>query len=241
VAIPNSANPNSLAINTPKVKEKNFYYIFGASIMRPLLNLIAKKVWIGIENIPKSDGAIIVANHTSYLDGLFLAHMLYDFGRPPRFLVKSALFHTPIIGRIFRGADQIEVIRNSERAHLAIDAAVSKLAQGKIVGIFPEGTLTLDPNHWPQAGKTGAARLAATTGVPIIPVAIWGGHKIIPTYKKAFYPIPRKKIYVVCGPKISLENQSFDPENKAQMEKLTEIIMKEITILLEKLRAELVE
>jgi len=86
------------------------WFRFGANIVRPLLNLIAKRDWRGAENIPKSGAAIAVCNHISYVDPLLFTHFLYENGRAPRYLGKASLFKLPIIGRVLLGAGAQKIL-----------------------------------------------------------------------------------------------------------------------------------
>ena len=150
------------------------WFRFGADLVRPLLNLIAKRDWRGVENLPKSGAAIAVCNHISYVDPLLFTHFLYNNGRAPRYLGKASLFKLPIIGRVLLGAGQIPVERETSVASDALQHAIAFLKAGHLLGVYPEGTLTRDANYWPMKAKTGIARLAILTQVPVIPCAQWG-------------------------------------------------------------------
>ena len=158
------------------------------------------------EHIPREGGFVISPNHCTYADPLAFAHFVYDSGRPPRFLAKEALFRVPIIGRLLRAADQIPVYRNSTLATSAFREAVRAVEEGKCVGIFPEGTLTRDPDLWPMRGKTGAARVALETRCPVIPVAQWGPQEILERYGKRVHLFPRKTMHVLAGPPVDLSD-----------------------------------
>lgn len=120
----------------------------------------------------------MAGNHLSYLDPFAHAYFVVKAGRRPRFLAKRELFDAPLVGRALRGSGQIPVERGTgdrsalEEAHRAIDA-------GEVVVIYPEGTTTsTNPDFSPGRGKTGAVRLSLMTGVPILPVATWGGQYV---------------------------------------------------------------
>ena len=99
-------------------------------------------------------------------------------GRRPRFLAKDDLFRIPVIGTVIRGTRQIPVARGTGSATAALAAAERSLAQGEVVVIYPEGTVTTRPDHLPMQGKTGVARLALSSGVPIIPLVSWGSQAV---------------------------------------------------------------
>ncbi len=204
----------------------------------PILNLIAKRDWQGGENIPKSGPVIVASNHTSYIDVLFFTHFLFRNGRAPRYLGKSEIFQVPILGKIFLAAGQIPVERESANAAKAIDHAVAILGAGHLLGIYPEGTLTRDPNHWPMVAKTGLARLAIITRSPVIPVAQWGNQIVMPTYGKKIKFFPRTQIHVHAGKALDL-SQWYGRENEPNaLVEATAFVMREVTSLLEEIRGE---
>jgi 1-acyl-sn-glycerol-3-phosphate acyltransferase len=122
---------------------------------------------------------IIVANHTSYADGLLLMLACRRLGRSVRLLAKSGLFKVPVVGGAIRRLGFIPVERGSATATQSLDVAADALARGEAVGLFPEGRITEDPNGWPERAKTGAVRLALRTGAPIIPVAMSGADRLV--------------------------------------------------------------
>ncbi|MDK8346496.1 lysophospholipid acyltransferase family protein [Brevibacterium sp. UMB1308A] len=140
-------------------------------------------------NIPKDGPAILAVYHASLLDPVFVALSLWSNGRLPRFMAKSSLF-TGIIGRPMRALGQIPVLRDSATASDALKYARKALDAGECVVIYPQGTLTKNPELWPENFKTGAARLALESGVPIVPVAHWGTSALMPpgAKKPAFKP-----------------------------------------------------
>ncbi|MDO5727884.1 MAG: lysophospholipid acyltransferase family protein, partial [Bowdeniella nasicola] len=148
---------------------------------QPLVALYTKPTWIGAEKLP-SGGFIAVSNHVTNIDALTFGHFLVGNDVPVKFMAKQELFDTPIVGWVVSRADQIPVRRGTNSAVAALTAAKAALSRGECVGIFPEGTLTRDPDMWPMRGKTGAARLALETGVPVIPIAQWGTQDAIGRY-----------------------------------------------------------
>ena len=214
------------------------WFRFGADLIRPLLNLIAKRDWRGIENIPKSGAAIAVCNHISYVDPLIFTHFLYDNGRAPRYLGKASLFKLPIIGRVLLGAGQIPVERETSSASQSLEHAIAFLNSGHLLGVYPEGTLTRDENYWPMKAKTGIARLAILTQVPVIPCAQWGAQKILPAYSKKVKLFPRTKVIVVAGKPLDFSKWYGKAEDPVALEEATAFVMSAITRLLEDLRNE---
>ena len=129
----------------------------------------------GLERVPAEGPVIVAGNHLSYLDPLAHGLFVVRAGRRPRFLAKQELFDTAFVGTVLRGAHQISVQRGAgDRS--PIDDATRAVEQGEVVVIYPEGTTTTTNEDFsPGRGKTGAVRLSIATGIPILPVATWGG------------------------------------------------------------------
>ncbi len=199
---------------------------------------MTKKDWHGGENLPTTGGFIAVSNHITYADPLTFAHYLYNNGYPPRFLAKSGLFKNPITGFLLRKLDQVPVYRGTFKAKEAVDEGLSFLARGDMIAMFPEGTLTRDPDLWPMVARTGAARMALESGAPVYPVAQWGAQRLLGRYKKLLKPIPRKKVSIVAGPEIDLDDLRAQPITKATMREATDRIMATLTSMVEQLRGE---
>jgi len=224
---------------TPSGKRPlSFAYRLAVSIVRPLMMLFTKRDWRGWEHLPTSGGFVVAPNHVSHLDPFAFAHYLYDSGHPPFFLGKESVFRVPVVGAILRGAEQIPVFRNTGRAADAFRAAVAAVEDGKCVGVYPEGTLTRDPDLWPMVGKTGAARIALTTRCPVIPVAQWGPQDMLAPYSRRPRLLPRKTMHVLAGPPVDLTDLYGHPLDGAVLREATNRIMAAITALLEELRGE---
>jgi 1-acyl-sn-glycerol-3-phosphate acyltransferase len=131
----------------------------------------------GAHRVPTFGPVILASNHISYLDPLVLAYLADRRHRKVRFLAKAELFQKTGLGWGLRQMGQIPVERNSESAATSLDAAVEALRAGECVVVFPEGTISLDLE--PMAARTGTARLAAASGVPVTPVGLWGAHRIL--------------------------------------------------------------
>jgi 1-acyl-sn-glycerol-3-phosphate acyltransferase len=136
----------------------------------------------GAEHIPATGPVVLASNHVSYLDPLTLAWVADRRGRHVRFLAKAELFDKRGLGPLLRAAHQIPVQRGKVEAGDALHAAVAALEQGECVAVFPEGTISQDLE--PMAGKSGTARLAQRAGVPVVPVGLWGTHRILTKGRK---------------------------------------------------------
>jgi 1-acyl-sn-glycerol-3-phosphate acyltransferase len=220
----------------PDPRRSNRAYRNLARLVRPLLFAMTRPDWHGAEHLPTDRGFIAAANHMTNIDPLTFAHYLYDSGVAPRILAKSSLFTVPVLGPALRATGQIPVYRNTAQAGDSLRAAVEAIEAGECVAVFPEGTLTRDPDLWPMVGKTGIARLALTTRAPVIPVAQWGPQDLLGQYKKVIKPFPRKKVTVVAGPPVDLDDLYGRPLDSATLREATERVMTAITTLLEGVR-----
>jgi 1-acyl-sn-glycerol-3-phosphate acyltransferase len=139
----------------------------------------------GAHRVPTYGPVILASNHISYLDPLVLAYLADRRRRRVRFLAKAELFDKRGLGWGLRRIRQIPVHRNTSDAAASLADAVAALEHGECVAVFPEGTISLDLE--PMPGKTGAARLAAATGVPVTPVGLWGAHRLLFKGRKAHW------------------------------------------------------
>ncbi|MGW5263563.1 lysophospholipid acyltransferase family protein [Microbispora sp. NPDC004025] len=128
----------------------------------------------GTERIPRSGGAVLVSNHVSYLDFIFAGFAAHPAGRLVRFMAKKEVFDHPVSGPLMRGMHHIPVDRSAGAG--AYDAAVRALKDGEIVGNFAEATISR--SFTIKEIKNGPIRMAAEAGVPVIPVALWGGQRL---------------------------------------------------------------
>src|SRR5215207_3003711 len=156
-----------------------FWFGLVVSIIKPFLRIWTKQDFRGQEFVPRTGGMVFVTNHISHFDPLVLGLFIWECRRVPRLLGKASVFKLPVLGRILAGAGQIPVYRDSAEAADAFRAAVAAVEQGECVGVYPEGTITRDPDLWPMTGKTGAARIALMTGCPVIPIGQWGAQEIM--------------------------------------------------------------
>ena len=183
---------------------KGFWLQLAVVVIKPLSLTLTRRDWRGREHVPPSGGVILAVNHVSYVDPLLLAHFVYSCGRLPRFLAKAEVFRLPLAGRVVRGAGQIPVLRRTPDAAQALSAAVAALQRGECLVIYPEGTITKDPQMWPMRARTGVARLALMTGAPVIPVAQWGAQEIWGRDRRLRL-LPRRRIRMLAGPPVDLE------------------------------------
>lgn len=222
-------------IPVPK-SEKSLGFRTVAFFLAPILRLFFNVKTEGLEKLPKG-GYVLVGNHLSYLDPFAFAYSVYiHMKRVPHYLAKESLFRVPVLSWILPRVGQIPVYRTGRSNEEPLRAAKDFLKAGLVVVVFPEGTLTRDPELWPMRGKTGAIRMAAELGVPIVPAAHWGVHKVMGNYEKKIRPNPFHTVTVKIGDPIHLdlgENPSAKKINDA-----TEMVMQKMAQLVGEMRGE---
>jgi 1-acyl-sn-glycerol-3-phosphate acyltransferase len=207
-------------------------------VLAPLLRILIRNKWAGLENIPRKGGVILAPNHISYVDWGIDGLLLRNRGRYPVFLIKESMFRVKFIGHFLSKAGQLPVRRGQADAALVLRDAEKRLAEGAAVIIYPEATATRDPDLWPMVSKTGVARLALATGAPVIPVAHWGTHDILPYGSKKVRLFPRKTVRTVAGPPVDLSQWAGQQSSAKALRAATAVIMGEVTALLAQLRGE---
>ena len=215
-----------------------FWLRLAVVVIYPAVSVFFKVRWRGREHVPRSGGAIVVVNHVSYVDPLVFARFVWDSGRTPRFLAKDSLFRLFFIGRVLRGADQIPVSRGTADAQTSLRHAVAALGRGEVVCIYPEGTVTKDPDYWPMVGRTGVARLALATDVPVIPVAQWGPQETVDVELRRFKPFPRHEVVCQAGSPVDLSAYRGRPMTAELLREVTDEIMVRVRDQLAELRGE---
>jgi len=212
---------------------------FSRAVLHPGVRLLIRCRWQGKENIPKTGGIILAPNHMSYIDWATIA--LFSDGyahRYPVFMIKSGIFEVKVIGPMMHKFGQLPVYRGRGDAGLVLKQAEQALRAGAAVIVYPEGTATRDPGLWPMVGKTGAARLALTTGAPVVPIAQWGAQAILPYGSKKLHLFPRKTVRMVAGPPVDLSAYTGQRLGASTLRAATADIMADITGLLAKIRQE---
>jgi 1-acyl-sn-glycerol-3-phosphate acyltransferase len=218
--------------------QRNWQFRLVAGVMAPVLRLFFNIKTSGIENLPRG-GYILVGNHVSYLDPLAFAYSVYiHMKRIPHYLAKESLFRIPVVGKILPKVGQIPVYRGGKSNEEPLRVAKEYLAAGQVVIVFPEGTLTRDPDLWPMRGKSGAIRLALELGLPVVPAAHWGVEKVLGNYSKKFRPNPFHTVRVEIGKPIYFEKPKNDALTAKEMADATDRIMREVANLVGQMRGE---
>ena len=150
-------------------------------VVRPESFPYARFDYAGLENIPERGPALLAANHRSYFDVVALAIIAARLGRPVRFLGKRQIFDAPVVGQIARALGGISVDRGSGSDQPLRDAQRA-LEAGELLVILPQGTIPRGEAFFDPVlrAKTGTARLAAMTGVPVVPIGLWGTEAVWP-------------------------------------------------------------
>jgi 1-acyl-sn-glycerol-3-phosphate acyltransferase len=188
-------------------------YSVARNALLPPLRFGIEWVMEGVHLVPVRGPVILASNHTSYLDPLVMAYLCDRRHRRARFLAKQELFNKRGFGSLLRQIHQIPVARNTADASASLDAAVDALKAGECVCVFPEGTISLDLE--PMAGKTGTARLAAASGVPVTPVGLWGAHRMLFKGRKPRWRWGVAESVVVGSPvRVSPDDDVYDATDR---------------------------
>lgn len=219
-------------------RKLGFWYRFAVAVLKPPFLLVARRDWRHADRLPASGGIVVVPNHISQIDPLVMAHFLHDHHRPPRILAKASVFTWPFAGRVIRGAGQIPVYRETADAGSALRDAVAAVHRGEAVVVYSEGTITRDPLLWPMRGKTGAARIALTTGCPVFPLAMWGPQAVMPPYTVKLRLWPRRTFHVSLGPAVDLDDLRGRPQTPEVLATAMDRIMAALAAEVGQLRGE---
>jgi putative phosphoserine phosphatase/1-acylglycerol-3-phosphate O-acyltransferase len=194
----------------------------------PALFPYARFDFDGIENIPSSGPAIIVANHRSYFDTVAVGLTVLKAGRSPRFLGKKEVFDAPVVGALASALGGIRVERGTGSQE-PLKKAAEALAGGEAVALMPQGTIPRGKEFFnPKLkGRYGAARLAAMTGAPVIPVGLWGTEKVWPRSERVprvwnIFSAPR--ITIKVGKPVTLTGTDEDADTEAIMQAITALL-----------------
>jgi putative phosphoserine phosphatase/1-acylglycerol-3-phosphate O-acyltransferase len=198
------------------------------SFTHPLFFPYARFDIAGIENIPETGPAIIVGNHRSYFDSVAIAVTIARTDRTVRFLGKKEVFDAPIVGQIAAAMGGIRVDRGTGSDE-PLTAAAEALMHGDVVTLMPQGTIPrgkafFDPK---LKGRWGAARLAAMTNAPVIPVGLWGTEKVWPRSSRLpniLNVVDPPVITIRVGPEVVLRHQSPDADTKRIMKALMDLL-----------------
>ncbi|MEQ6898648.1 lysophospholipid acyltransferase family protein [Microbacterium sp. KR10-403] len=213
------------------------FWLLGAVVV-PVVGLLAKIEIKGAEKLPQTGAYVLAANHHSEIDPLIVAVAVWRLGRAPRFMAKESLFHVPVLGWALRKTGMVPVARtaSSAAARETLKTSRDLVRHGRGVIVYPEGTLTRDPDLWPMRGKSGAVRLAAAGDLPVIPMAQWGAQQLLPRYGKLRLWPPRRRMSVMIGDPIDLDDVRQEHATPAQLNAATTRVMDRIAAMLGEIR-----
>ena len=206
-------------------------------VILPLFNAFVTMRLKPGSTLPTEGPFIVAPNHYSEIDPVVMGVAVWKLGRTPRFLAKASLFRIPVLGFYLRKTGQIPVEREA-RGNSAIDAAHQLMNSGQGVIVYPEGTLTRQPELWPMRGKSGAIRMALETGIPLYPAAHWGTQNLMARYGKKITVRPRPVIDVVIGQPMDLSQYQGKTASKELLDQATNDLMLQIQSLVSELRGE---
>lgn len=202
------------------------YWFFKNLIAGPLLLTVFRPIIVGRENIPESGAVIFAGNHLSFIDSVFLPVVLE---RRIYFLAKSDYWRGRgikgwLTRTFFKGTGMIPIDRSGGKASEAsLNTGLSVLAQGQQLGIYPEGTRSPDGRLY--RGRTGVARMILEGGVPVVPVAMIGTDRVMPTGST----LPRvHRIGIVFGEQLDFSRFQGLEGDRFVLRSITDEIMYEL-------------
>lgn len=212
------------------------------AVVYPVAALLFRLRYRHPERIPATGPVLLAVNHISVLDPLALARLVWDNGRVPHCLAKESVFRDPG-GPLLRAAGQIPVARSTADAHEALHAAEADLAAGNLVVIYPEGSVTRDPDWWPMEARTGVARLALTTDAVVLPVAQWGPQRAHDYHEKRLHLRLRTPAEYLVGDPVDLSAErarlrAGQPLTHELLKDTTDLVMSRVRDQLAELRNE---
>jgi len=174
----------------------------------------------------------VACNHISYFDPLCHAYMINRGKRKCRFFAKAELWKNPFLKFVLTHAHQIPVERGTGETG-PVEKAIEWLGKGELVVIYPEATITTNPDLTPMQGKTGVGRVALATGAPVVPIAVWGSHWVRPKKRK---PVQkwRRLIVLEAGEPMRFDDLKGKDEAEAARE-VTDRVVGELDRLVREL------
>lgn len=182
----------------------------------------------GLDHLPDDEGAVLASNHASWFDPIFLGVAV---ARPIRWMAKADLFRHPLSARFFEKAGQVKVDRVSGGNQAAVDRCVELVERDRLVGIFPEGTRSIDGSL--RRGRTGVARVALRSGKPVVPVAM-NSYDVLP--KRATIPDLEQPLVVQVGEPLRVEASRKRLQDQETLREVTDEVMRRIGRQLERAR-----
>jgi 1-acyl-sn-glycerol-3-phosphate acyltransferase len=200
------------------------YWLIKA-ILKPIMRVVYRIEVSGLENVPKDGPAIISANHLSFLDSFFIPLVIKR--RKMTYLAKADYFKSWKTAWFFRSVGQIPCEREGgKKSQQSLDIALEVLSEGKLLGIYPEGTRS--PDGLLHRGRTGVARLALQAGVPVIPVGLVGTDLVQPKNRKFPRITGRIRVQVKFGEALDFSRHAGQERDRFVLRSVTDEIVYEI-------------
>ncbi len=181
----------------------------------------------GREHVPAQGGAILAFNHRSYFDAAVTSLVAAQAGRAVRGLGKKEILDAPVLGPLARAVGTIRVDRGTGSDE-PLEAAALALRAGEAVMIAPQGTIPRGPAFFePELqGRWGAARLAAMTRAPVIPIGLWGTERVWPRNARLprMDPLHRPRVTARVGPPVALTYDDPDTDTKRIMTAIVDLL-----------------
>lgn len=227
---------------TRRLERSNAWVRVCAVVLYPLTRVLGRRRYEGLEKLARPGAVLLVGNHVSHLDPVYDVVMVHRAGRIPHVLAKAGLWKIPVIGAFLRGTQQIPVERSGGAGQDALEAATGYLEQGGLVLIYPEGTVTRQPEFWPMRPRPGVAKLALLDGVRVVPVVHWGTQQVYNSYatdgRRKLRLFPRQDVRVVVGDDIDLSAHRGKDVDARTVRDVSLQIMGVITDMLAEVRGE---
>ncbi|MEV0569791.1 1-acyl-sn-glycerol-3-phosphate acyltransferase [Dactylosporangium sp. NPDC050588] len=217
-----------------------FLLVLAREVVRPVARM---RVTGDVPAELRGGPVVFAVNHIGPFDPVAMSAACRVARLAPRLMATGGLFRAPVVGSMMRAAGHIRINRRQADVGNAVDVVADALAVGSHVLGYPEGRITLDPGMWPERGKTGMARIALRTGVPVVPVAQWGAHEVAawggfgPTVRTLGRSLLRRPVVRVhFGAPVDLSD--LDPAVPGAAQRATDRIIDAITAELVKLRVD---
>jgi putative phosphoserine phosphatase/1-acylglycerol-3-phosphate O-acyltransferase len=204
-------------------------YHLARQLFRPAAFPYARFDVSGVEHVPREGPVVLVANHRSYFDVAAIGLVAAQVGRPVRFMAKQEVFDAPVVGPLARALGGIPVERGGHDGSSPMRQAAAALRAGEIVIVLPQGTIPRGAAFFePELkGKTGAARLAAETGAPVVPLGLWGTEAVwprsakVPNVTQVVHP---PLVRVAVGPPVPLGGEDAVADTDLLMAAIVDLL-----------------
>jgi 1-acyl-sn-glycerol-3-phosphate acyltransferase len=209
-------------------------------VLYPLTRLVGRRKYQHMERLHRPGAMLVVGNHISHLDPMYDTVLIHKAGRIPHVLAKAGLWKIPVVGAAVRGTGQIPVERSGGAGQSAVEIARATLDDGGVVLIYPEGTVTREPDFWPMRPRPGVAVLAMATDAAVVPIVHWGTQEVYNSYAEGrkLHLFPRKDVHVVVGPDIDLSAYRGRQSDPRAIRDVSMLIMNTIAGMLGEIRGE---